>query len=99
MYENKVKTKFSKNTQDLGKYLHDRIMKAKDLNTLFKSLIRANYKIATRTRVLPDGTPILVSEITGNFNGNDWNVTVEYTEDNPAECEDGFKQCVIGVIY
>ena len=94
---NKVKTKYSRNTADLGQYLHKRIKYATDLTKLFTSLEKQGYT-CEHNEVTDDfyGKHI-VTNICGDFNGNDWIVKVFYYPTN--DTNDKYKQLLIGVVY
>ena len=94
---NKVATKYSKSTADLGTYLRNRIRNAKDLNKLFTSLEKQNYTIEHKEVEDNFYGKCMSTRIMGNFNGNDWVVQVLYNPTNNTDNE--FAQTLIGVFY
>lgn len=94
---NKVSTKYSQNTADLGAYLRKRINNAVDLIKLFQSLEKQGYTY-THSEVIDNiYGKHTVTNICGNFNGNDWVVKVSYYPTNDTDSK--YKQTLIGVIY
>lgn len=94
---NKVLTKYSENTRDLGKYLRNRIRRAKDLEKLFINLKKQGYNIEYK-----DVNDVFYGEhcqvdIMGNFNGTNWIVKVYYYPTNTTD--DEYCQSLIGIVY
>lgn len=94
---NKVLTKYSRYTADLGAYLHKRIKSATDLIKLFASLEKQGYTCEHHEVLNDFYGKHTVTNICGNFNGNDWLVKVYYYPTNTTD--DKFCQTLIGVVY
>lgn len=94
---NKVSTKYSRNTADLGQYLRRRINSATDLVKLFASLEKQGYTCKHEEVIDEFSSKHTATSICGNFNGNDWVVKVFYYPTNNTD--DKYKQALIGVVY
>lgn len=94
---NKVTTKYNRNTADLGQYLRKRIKYATDLTKLFASLKKQGYTCEHNEVTDDFYSKHIVTNICGNFNGNDWRVELSYYPIN--DTDDQYKQALIGIVY
>lgn len=98
-----VTTKYSFTTRDLGRYLKNRINKAKDITKLFNNLEKQGYKITTVKTVFGK-EPCFNTEIGGIFNGNIHTLNVLWQDkadyiDRGLCVEDGYKQLICTILY
>ena len=91
-----VLTPYNHKTKDLGKYIRNKLKRAKNLYSIFKKLEKENYRV-----VIEDdnfgGEPCKKATITGLFNGIVHDVIVHFID--KTNKEDGYYQHLIGILY
>lgn len=91
-----VLTPYNHKTKDLGKYIRNKLKRAKNLYNIFKRLEKENYKVIIEDDNFGD-EPCKKATITGLFNGIVHNIVVYFID--KIDDNDGYSQYLIGTLY